>query len=225
LQLVNSAFFGIGREVVDPVQAATLLGLDTLKSLVLSIGVFSQFNEVNMSVGPFTHEALYHHSMKVAQVCKAIAESQNVEKSMVDLCHLSGMLHDIGKLILVHEMPDRYEDFYRLVTEEQVNVGEAELSVFGVDHGKVGAYLLSLWAIPRPVVEAAAFHHDIENISCTTFSPLICTHVADALVSQVSNDASVIGSPVNTQYLEKCGLGDRLEEWEVIYQNSLVGEA
>ena len=225
LQLVNSSFFGVGRKVVDPVQAATLLGLDTLKNLILSIGIFSQFSSIKLSVGHFTHEALYRHSTKVADVSRLIAKEEGVDNSLLDLYFLSGILHDIGKLILVHEMPEKYEQFYKLIKGGDKSIPEAEFEVFGVDHGKVGAYLLGLWAMPQEVVEAVAFHHDISRIEPGDFSPLVGVHVADSFVSAVSKDVSVLEAPVNESYIESCGLANRLDVWRELYQSYRGGEA
>ncbi len=221
LQLVNSAFFGIGRKCADPSQAAVLLGIDTIKNLVLAIGIFSQFKRVKLSVGEFSVDALYNHCIHAAQTCKLIAEAERVDREMKDLCYLAGMLHDMGKLILVQEMPEQYDKFYRSMRDENLSIVDAERAAFGVDHGKVGAYLLGLWSLPEPVVQATAFHHDLDKIPHHKFSPLICVHVADSLVSAYSDDIAVIHSPIQEKFLKECGLGERLKVWRDIYQDQM----
>ena len=78
----------------------TQLGLDVIKALVLSIGIFSQFNENKLKDKEFSIEKLWQHSLKVAELTKRIAVAERAEKQVVDDCFLAGLMHEIGILIL-----------------------------------------------------------------------------------------------------------------------------
>jgi putative nucleotidyltransferase with HDIG domain len=217
LQLVNSAFFGLGRRVSDTKEAASLIGLDALKALVLSIGVFSQFEEKSIKDNAFSIESLLHHSLAVANLAERIAKSEGVEKSVSDDCFLAGMLHDIGILILEQNLSEEYAKVRSLVTEQGMDLSDAETEVFGTTHGAVGAYLLGLWALPNPVVEAVAFHHQPGLLNCDSFCPLGVVHVANILLRQAkaSGKASLFEAKnMDREFLEKAGMIDRLDAWK-----------
>ena len=89
LQLVNSAFFGLCAHVASPAQAASLLGLETVKALVLSAQIFEQFNR-----GPLSSSALgdlWGHSMRTGVVAKNIAEKEKQQKTAVDHAFMAGL--------------------------------------------------------------------------------------------------------------------------------------
>lgn len=217
LQLVNSAFFGLGRHISNSREAATLLGLDLIKALVLSVGIFSQFEREKFRFPDFSIESLAHHSLAVASLAKRIAEAEGMGKLKADDCFLAGMLHDAGMLILEQNLPGEYARVRALLADQEMELSEAEQEVLGANHGAVAAYLLGLWDLANPVVEAVAFHHQPELSSCDGFCPLAAVHVADVLVHQ----AGVFGSSflIETRrfdlgFLARAGLTDRLDVWK-----------
>lgn len=224
LQMVNSAFFGVGHHISNPVQAATMLGTETLRGLVLSAGIFMQFDTQALNVGGFTLQALHRHSLQVSHLSKAIALSMGVGKQMVEDALLAGLLHDIGKLVLVQSLPNEYQQFFDKVHNCQIELLEAERAVFNVDHGRMGAYLLGLWALPDSLVEAVAFHHEPHLAEHFGFSPLLAVHVADVLTSAQSTDPAVVPAGLDMAYLEASGVADRLDEWRELH-TKLIAEA
>ncbi|MCW8949266.1 MAG: response regulator [Sedimenticola sp.] len=217
LQMVNSAFFGVGRHISNPVQAATMLGTETLRSLVLSAGIFLQFDADQLKIGNFTLEALHKHSLHVSLLAKAIAESMGADKQTLEDCLLAGLLHDIGKLILVQGMPEEYKQFFHEMHDCKAEIVATERKVFNADHGRVGAYLLGLWALPESLVEAVAYHHDPQSAEHIGFSPLLAVHVADVFTSSDSVDAAVQPAGLDLAYLEASGLSNRLDEWKQLH--------
>jgi HD-like signal output (HDOD) protein len=90
----------------------------------------------------------------------------------------------------------------------------AEQQVFGATHAQVGGYLLGLWGLPLPVVEAVSFHHQPALAAEKLFSPLTAVHVANALV-QVADGAAEENAdlPLDGGYLAALGLTDRVPVW------------
>ena len=80
-------------------------------------------------------------------------------KVFLDDCFLAGMVHDVGILIMHQNSPDQFNDVSLLMQCEQVDQVTAETSVYGFNHGLVGAYLLGIWGLRYDVVEAVAYHH------------------------------------------------------------------
>jgi HD-like signal output (HDOD) protein len=178
LQLVNSAFFGLFQKVESPARAVKLLGLETVKNLVLGVGAFS---EIDASSKVFSVQKLWSHSMTVAALAKKIALNETDDKELIDNCFIAGLLHDIGKLVLLAQFQKKYEQTVLLATEYNIQLRTAEKEIFDTVHCDIGAYLMGLWGMPGPVVEAIGFHHRIDNYPNDTFSPAIAVHAANVL--------------------------------------------
>jgi putative nucleotidyltransferase with HDIG domain len=158
LQLVNSPFFGLPQEITNPQQAAIYLGLDTLKSLVLSIDVFSSFTG-DAELCEFPLAKMWRHSLRTSKLARDIARSEMVDEKVVEEAMIAGMLHDIGRLILL-KVPRQYKKVMNLIEKSGCDPVEAEYTVMKTSHAELGAYLLGLWGIPENIVEPIAFHHN-----------------------------------------------------------------
>lgn len=179
LQIVNSAIFCLGHQISDPVKAVSLLGASTLKSLVLAIGIFREFQDFG-SVG-FTADALMHHCLRVSRVARVIAHAESLDDDSLEDAITAATLHDIGKLVLYSVDPRAYEESSRLANLHGISTWRAERQVFGADHAAVGAYLLSLWGLPQRIVEIVALHHTPSRAYEKTFSPLTAVAAANYL--------------------------------------------
>jgi HD-like signal output (HDOD) protein len=212
LQLVNSAFFGLCQSVSSPTQAASLLGLETIKALVLSVQIFSEFDP--SGVPQFSPEMLWKHSMRTGVTAKAIANKEKTVKDVVDDAFMAGLLHDSGKLVLGAKFPEKYGKVIALAEGENISLCEAESDMFETTHAEVGAYLMGLWGLPNAIVETLAFHHTPGQSFGKRFSPLTAVHVANALDHEGHIlDGEETGSAIDLDYLEKLGLSDRLVFW------------
>lgn len=145
LQLVNSAFFGLYQKVTSVSRAVNLLGLDTIKALVLGTEIFSEFHT---SSEVFSVDSLWNHSMASGAFARKIATLEFDDREMAEDAFLGGILHDIGRVVLISFMPARFEEAVMLAREKEVVLVEAERQVFGAGHDDVGAYLVGLWGLP-----------------------------------------------------------------------------
>lgn len=217
LQLVNSALFGARRRIADPAEAAVYLGKDTLRALVLTCSVFSQFER--RGAPSFSIEALQDHSLRVAVLARAIAAALGLCGSAADAAFLGGLLHDVGKLVLACNYPDQYEDATTAAARERVSVREAEFRAFGATHAEVGGYLLWLWGLPEAAGEVVARHHKPLPDPTGTPGAVLAVHVADALVNgQPERD-------IDPLCLSEMGLADRLSGWKILCQEMRPEEA
>ena len=106
LQLVNSSFFGFARHVTIPSEAVVLLGIDIVRVLVLTIGLFTEFRQSGVSERII--EAVYNHSIETGKLARDIALSASLPKKHADDAFMAGLLHDLGKLVIVYNMPEQY---------------------------------------------------------------------------------------------------------------------
>ena len=214
LQLVNSAFFGLARHVSSAAQAASLLGLNALQALVLTVNVFTEFHSAKAA--GFCIETLWHHSMVTGATAKKIALAENDPEQAVADTLMAGLLHDAGKLMLAQEVPALYQDAMALAQRQSIPDWQAERRILGATHAEVGGYLLGLWGLPDPIVEAVAFHHNPSRPSANTFTPLTAAHVANVLRHQQNPDDRQQTSQLDLDYLSRIGLTDRLPVWRDI---------
>jgi HD-like signal output (HDOD) protein len=237
LQLINSAIFGLPRIITSPQQATIFLGIDTLKALVLSIHVFSSFIEDAKLCG-FSIIDMQKHSMMVSRLAGEIARTEIDDEKVVGEAIISGMLHNIGKLILL-KVPVLYKEITELVKTTGCDVTKAEYTVMKTSHAELGAYLLGLWGIPNNVVEAVAFYQNpsklLENIvpnkipreaseKAKGFTALTAVHTANALMMQENSNFDITYSPyIDILYLRKLNLINKLPEWLDCY-NKVIRE-
>src|SRR5260221_7430114 len=180
LKLVNSSFFGLRRQISSAAEAVAYIGIDSIKSLVLSFNLFSQFEKAKL--GEFSIERLWSHSQATAAAAKQIARLEAAEQRIVDEAFVAGLLHDTGKLVLASSRPEQYEKVLHVQQAQNLDSSAAEEQTFGANHAEVGGYLLSLWGLPVSVVEAIAFHHGPSRSPNKAFSPLTAVHAANLLV-------------------------------------------
>ena len=179
LQVVNSVFFGLSQKISHPQQAVMLLGLDSIKALVLSVKIFSEFSSKKFSW--FNIDTLFNHSISVSTYTKTIAKNEKLNQDLVNLSLMAGLLHDIGKLILA----TNFDQTYRQVLTESRNSGQnlwdLEYGAFGTSHAEIGAYLMGLWSLENPIIEAVAFHHCPAKSASSDMGMLAAVHVANGL--------------------------------------------
>ncbi len=212
LQLVNSAFFGLGQPINNPTEAAVYLGLATLRSLVLSVGIFAQYGQE--SCPHFSLDVLASHSWETAVIARTISQMQHQETKLVDHCFLAGLLHDVGQLILAFGLQEEYTQVSAKAKRDSVPVWQVEQEFFGATHADVGAYLLALWGLSNPVIEAVAQHHHPDRCVGADFSPAVAVHIADVFAHEFSATETEVPPPqLNVSHLTRIGLGGRIEVW------------
>lgn len=214
LKLVNSPLFGLREKIVAPGQAATFLGLDTLKSLVLSVGVFSQFDQQDLE--HVSAQESWEHAMKVAGYTRALLQCERASKTALEEGFLAGMMHDAGKLVLASNRPQRFhaaEVFAKRDDGSHQLRTDLERRLFGASHAAVGGYLLGQWGLPSGVIEAVMFHHTPRLWIGEDFGPLCAVHVANALAHVDLDDSEAVLMELDEAFLERLGLAGRLPRW------------
>jgi HD-like signal output (HDOD) protein len=177
LQITNSAFFRLRKPMVRIKDAVTYLGFATIRNLVLSAEIFSQWKSPNspLRVDP---EQLQTHAQLAAAACKSLAGG----RASPDDAWLAGLLHDIGYWVLVQECPEQLERALELSRNQHLPLLECERLTTGATHAEIGAYLLGLWGLPYSIVEAVALHHAPKSITPHGYDLLGALAVSHALL-------------------------------------------
>jgi putative nucleotidyltransferase with HDIG domain len=220
LQLANSAFIGARGRVSNLLQAVTLIGTESVRTLVLSVHVFSQC-EANSEVAAYL-PSLWDHSITVASLAQRIATSEGCPKAVAEESFTAGLLHDIGKVILLSEMLDKYR---RILGSDPGSRVALELEQLGCTHAQLGAYLMSIWGLPVPLVHAVAYHHCPATTAEMQFSTLTAVHVADAIAS--ANDTASLNRDIEMDltYLDRLGLRQREAVWRGFHEEQRAAKA
>ena len=223
LQLVNSAYFGFFGKASTPEHAVNLLGLDTVRALVLTVHAFSQFSSTQGSHFNIGH--LWEASMEAGAIARAIAKAERASTLLIDQAYTAGLLHDAGILVLAANVMKQYDAMAKTAHDQGIPLWEVERQELGVTHADVGAYLLGLWGLGDPIVEAVAFHHRPSDCVGNTFSPLTAVHVANVLQEELACQATGRApSQIDLVYLDTLHLTDRLPHWREIASTVRQGE-
>lgn len=219
LSLVNSAFFGLGRTIAHPSEAAMFLGSETLKALVLSLQVFSQFS--HLKIPDWSVENLWKHSWATGVLAKRLCEFEEADRTATDEAFISGLLHDVGKLVLAANYPGKLQDNVAQARQKNITFWEQEYASYNASHAELGGYLLSQWGLPAGVVEAVAFHHRPAQARRQSFSALTAVHVANTLGKKGPSECHLIPQPVDVDYLRSLDLHERVDGWKQFLSDSL----
>ncbi len=213
LQVVNSAFFGLGREVAEPTEAVIFLGAERTRSLILLAGVFTQFE--NVKCAGFSAGQVWNHSLQVGALARTVAMAETKNVKTAEAAFTAGLVHDMGKLILAANVPMMCVSIEQLQSGKNLPLREAELQVLGTTHAELAACLLGTWGLPLPVLEAVAWHHTPTRSGDAGFSLLTAVHVANVFAYEMAGGTSKGALPEEFDhgYLDQIDLGDRRNDW------------
>lgn len=177
LQVVNSAFFRLPKPMARIKDAVAYLGFSSIRNLTMSAEIFSAWQD---TAGPsgLDAEQLQTHALATAAACSALAAGT----PLADDAWLAGLVHDIGYWILMQECPTELSRALEVARVQGISSYQAEQQVIGATHAEVGAYLLGLWGLPYPLVEAVAYHHAPQLVTQHSFDLLGILAVAHSLL-------------------------------------------
>jgi len=211
LKLVNSAFFCLPSEISSASHAVKLLGLDTLRTLVLTAHIFEQFQSRLLTADDV--QQISDHSLAVSNSAKKIALLENASPPIQEESFTAGVLHDTGKLILASMLEGQYRKVLEHSEKEDIGLYAAEHELLGCNHAQVAAYLFGLWGLPNTIVEAVAWHHDPAGSLTVRFSPLAAVHVASAYHDEKSTSRLRDRTPIDAAFLAAIGRAEREKAW------------
>ena len=177
LKVANSSFYGFPRKIGTVKLAIVVLGFETVKNLGLSVAVLKRFH--SGKVHPlFDRQQFWEHAIGCGVAARMLARKRN--RKLEAEAFVAGVLHDIGKLILIEYFPDEFGEALELASEKLLTISEAEMKVIGVTHADVGGWLAEKWNLPEGLVQAITHHHAPTSIE-DPGEMLMITHAANAL--------------------------------------------
>ena len=194
LRLVNSSLFGLHRPVTSIARALNLLGLNHVRSLVLSLSLpalrFRQTSNEQIT-------EYWKSSVTAAIVCREIAARQQWPDPDSEM--VAGLLCDLGVLLLQETFPDPYAEIVARATSGlDVDRCAMERQLLGVDHPTAGAHCLARWRLADDLTDAIRYHHHPEQAppSCAVRAHLLCFASQIARLHQTQERAALLGEIV-----------------------------
>ena len=156
LKLVNSSFYGFPQRISTITGAIVLLGFDAIRNLLLTTSVFDLFAN-RKRISEFPQEQFWDHSLGCAVGAKVLGNHLRYDK--VEELFVSGLLHDIGKIVEMIFMPEQFSTITRLVQKENILMFSAEEQILGYTHADVGQLLAEKWNLPPKLISVILHHH------------------------------------------------------------------
>lgn len=199
LRLSNSPFYGRPSDISSVEEAALVLGFFTVRSLVVATATYDLFksNDASENKGA-SAGALWEHSLATAIAARQIA--RRVSHPQIEECFLAGLMHDIGKLIMLQKFPEQCRSLITIAqpnttTGSRTDTLAEERKAFGFGHDELGAALLTSWSFPELLISAIADHHRRVIPSEGETTPIsIIVHLASAVAREIGASFGCAGN-------------------------------
>lgn len=160
LRLVNSSIYGLSNKVASIQLACSILGLKVIKNIVVQATVVESFGTSVPGLESFDPGWLWDHSFKTAMAARLLVERTEIQSGMdKEDAYTSGLIHDVGKLLLLQSTPAQFGEAVLLSRAEGIPLAKAEAEEFGFSHAHVGGLLANRWQLPELVQAAVMYHH------------------------------------------------------------------
>lgn len=202
LRVANSPFYGVQQKVATIHDAIVVLGFRAVGSLVTAASITGYFTP--SAGGGFDLYRFWRHSIGVALCARALARhvGQNPEAAFT-----AGLMHDIGRLLLVTIRPQVYEQILAYRDAQDCLLHQAEQHILGFDHARAGEALALRWRFPPQIVQTVARHHQPEPGRACSLADVV--HVADILAHalDLAGEANALVPPLGQEVWQRLGLG------------------
>ncbi len=211
LKIVNSSFYGFPSKIETVSRAVTVIGLRELRGLVLAASAVETFSKIPTEVLNRVH--FWRHSVYCGVVAQLVAEECKVLHS--ERLFVAGLLHDIGKLIIAHRLPEQMKTIKERVAAEQCFDYEIERQELGFDHADVGGALLREWKMPPTLCDAVYFHHHPAD-AANSLMDAAMIHLANSITGMAEEgldvDMDVIIQPIDERIWDVLTVDDSVIE-------------
>jgi putative nucleotidyltransferase with HDIG domain len=203
LKLANSPFYGFPAKIEKINQAITLIGTQQLTELALGTTVMRLFKDIPKSLVDM--ESFWHHSIACGVLARILAtyrREPNIERFFV-----SGIMHDIGRLIIYTKKPDTSRESLLHCKKSQELLYKVERKAMRFDHTDVGGALLEQWKIPISIVEMVTYHHNpLQAMRFPVDTAIV--HVADIIANatQLGSSGERLVPPLDVKAWERIEL-------------------
>jgi HD-like signal output (HDOD) protein len=156
LKLVNSSFYGFKSRIANLRHAVALMGYNTIQNAIVTVSIIDSV-KVKKSINNFDISLFWTHAIGVAVMSRYLATRTKLAAS--EDAFTAGLVHDIGKIVLLNSFPDVFNSILQIASERQISFYAAEKAANTCPHSLIGGMLASRWLLPDPLVRAIQYHH------------------------------------------------------------------
>ncbi len=162
ISLINSAYYGFQQKITSLPHAIIMLGMNTIKNLVLSTAILSNVNTLE-NEQTLDMDAFWQHSLSVGVTAKMLAEKRGVRQNLHETYFVAGLVHDIGKIPMNNRLPVIYAQALEVAEKRQESLYRAEKRVVGIDHAAMGALIAEKWRLGKEITDVIRHHHELPD--------------------------------------------------------------
>ena len=177
LKIVNSPFYGFPSKIDKISSAVILIGTREIAGLALGLSVFSTFNKINKEI--LDMFSFIKHSFACGIISRMLASHKGI--SQTEQFFVSGLLHDLGRLILYCNFSEDSRNVLNLSRTTNKLLHELEREYFGCDHSYVAKHLIQQWKLPLSLENNVFFHHNPSEAPQPT--PAALVHLSDIITN------------------------------------------
>jgi putative nucleotidyltransferase with HDIG domain len=180
LKIVNSAMFSFQREISTLSHAVSILGMKKVRSIIVAASMGNMFRSRGQSSSGIAHQLLWKHSWGTALAARVLSNTIRYHNS--EEAFTAGLLHDIGKMVLLQNHSQTYIEILNIVYKNEKTFVQAESEMFGFTHAEVGSLVTAHWSFPKHITDVILFHHH---------SPDACRYGKLAAIVSLANNIMV----------------------------------
>ncbi len=213
--MANSPFFSPNRKVCTVADASLVLGLSRVKSIAIAIALLGPIRVRESRI--FSPRELWLHSFSMATGMRTLAAMLPPElRPSEEMLFLSGLLHDLGYLVLAHLAPEKFDAFLsRMESNPVESVPEAEDAEFGVNHAEIGGILARSWNLPEEVIGVIEGHHGVDLKNMTLMLARIAESITGEGAIRMNAPLQVSGDEIEATGITAEQLGQARETLEM----------
>jgi len=180
LKMINSAYYGLGTHITSLIRAITMLGINTVKNLVLSTAVLSTLPK-NKTKDGLDMEGFWHHCLCVGVTSKLLAIKQGVDSKYLEEYFAAGLLHDLGKIPLNAVLASEYVNMITIADRSNKSLLAVENEISDINHCTAGEMIAAAWKLDSSISDVISYHHNIDGYSGNNSKVLYNVAIANYL--------------------------------------------
>jgi putative nucleotidyltransferase with HDIG domain len=159
LSTANSSFYGLQEPVNSAEQAATVIGVRSLRNIAMQASIAQRYEHLEGNPDLDVRD-VWEHAERCAQLAQLLGAASRLDLELApDEFYTCGLLHDIGKVALLESLGEQYVELLRQARMHRSTLHHQEQASLGFTHIDVGALVAARWNLPPAVALGIAYHH------------------------------------------------------------------